>query len=92
MRKILKKLGGTKKAMTPFDGMKLTRAPKGFPAEHPAMDLILQRQWGVHATLPGEAALEPGLMVEIVGRFKLAYPIVELLNAPILPKAKAPLF
>ena len=40
-----------KSKLTEFDGLKLTRAPKGFPADHPAIDLILQRQWGVSAVL-----------------------------------------
>src|SRR5271154_3906623 len=32
-----------------FEGNRLTRPPKGSPADHPAMDLILCRQWGVAA-------------------------------------------
>ena len=44
-----------------FEGNALTRPPKGFPCEHPALDLIQCRQWGLPATLPAEAALEPRL-------------------------------
>ena len=61
----------------------LTRPPKGFPAEHPAMDLLKCRQWGVHATLAAEAALQPTLVKEIVRRFRLAAPLVALLNQPL---------
>ena len=78
--------------MEPFDGQKMTRGPKGFPADHPALDLILHRQWGVMATLPTDTALGPGLGKEIVSRFQLALPMVELLNRPLLGKAKSPLF
>ena len=35
-----------------IDAMKMSRAPKGFPTEHPALDLVMQRQWGVSSTLP----------------------------------------
>ena len=92
MRAMLKKLGGGKRPMTAFDGMKLTRAPKGFPADHPALVLILQRQWGVSATLPAKAALEPDLADEVAARFRLALPLVTLLNAPLTGRSPSPLF
>ncbi len=78
--------------LTPFDGLKMTRGPKGFPPDHPAMDLILQRQWGVSAGLPVDAALRPGLVREVTSRFKLAAPMVQLLNEPLAGKTKPPLF
>src|ERR1700758_4186283 len=40
-----------------FEGTALTRPPKGFPADHPALDLIQCRQWGLAATLPSATAL-----------------------------------
>jgi uncharacterized protein (TIGR02453 family) len=72
-----------------FEGSPLTRAPKGFPVEldgkpHPALDLIRCRQWGLAATLPVEAALEPGFADELVRHFRLAAPLVAALNTPIL--------
>jgi uncharacterized protein (TIGR02453 family) len=70
--------------MAPFDGLKLTRAPKGFDPEDPALDLLLCRQWGVSATLPAEEALEAGFSRQITDRFKRALPLVTLLNAPLL--------
>jgi uncharacterized protein (DUF2461 family) len=78
--------------LKPFDGLKMTRGPKGFPADHPAMDLILCRQWGVSGDLPVATALSPTLVKEIVARFKLALPLVRLLNEPLAPKPKTPLF
>jgi uncharacterized protein (TIGR02453 family) len=85
-----------KAKLSEFEGNRLTRPPKGFPADSPAMDLLLCRQWGVAATLPAEIATTPALVKEIVDRFRLAAPIVELLNAPLLTslkaKPRAPLF
>lgn len=76
------------KAFRVFEGNALTRPPKGFPAEidgkpHPALDLIRCRQWGLAATLPAEAALDPDFASEVVRHFKLAAPVVAALNTPI---------
>jgi uncharacterized protein (TIGR02453 family) len=83
LRKILagKKLNSV---LTPFDGLKLTRAPKGFSPDDPALDLLLCRQWGVSATLPAEEALKPSLAKLILDRFRLSLPLVTLLNTPLL--------
>lgn len=91
MRRLLaaKKL---KAAMQPIDGQRLTRPPKGFPPDHPAMDLLLAKQWGVIARLPAEFALRPTLVKDVVAHLKLAAPIVALLNAPLIPKPRKPLF
>ena len=87
-----KKLIEDKKLLRAFkvhDPMALTRPPKGFPAEHPAMEWIKWRQWGVTAHLPPERALQPGLAEEIEKRFRLAAPLVDFLNAPLV-KAERP--
>jgi uncharacterized protein (TIGR02453 family) len=81
-----------KATFEPFDGLKMTRPPQGFPADHPAIDLIMQKQWGLHAPLPLETALGPGLVKAIVDRFKLALPLVTLLNEPLTGKPAKPIF
>lgn len=80
-----------KRAFTEFEGNALTRPPKGFPAENPAMDLLRCRQWGLSASLPAESALDPKLARTVIRYFKLAAPVVDALNAPIVeasPKRK----
>lgn len=91
LRKLLnsKKL---KSRLTEFEGHRLTRAPKGFSPEDPAIDLLLCRQWGVSATLSAEIATTPALVKEVADRFRLAAPIVELLNRPLLDKPRKPIF
>src|ERR1700729_826973 len=42
--------------MTEDDGSALTRAPKGFPEDHPAIDLLKKKQWAVWSRLPVERA------------------------------------
>lgn len=79
--------------MPEFDGQKLTRPPKGFPPDSPAMDLLLCRQWGIAAHLPPDTATSPTLLKEIVKRFEAAAPLVALLNAPLaVRKPRKPLF
>jgi uncharacterized protein (TIGR02453 family) len=70
-------------AMDEFEGNRLTRPPRGFSADSPALDLILCRQWGVSATLPADSATRPTLLRDITSRFALAAPVVHLLNRAI---------
>jgi uncharacterized protein (TIGR02453 family) len=92
----VRKLLGAKKlrtaGMIPIDAVKMVRGPKAFDPGHPAMDLILQRQWGASCTLPVEIALAPGLLNAVVSRFRLVAPLVHLLNAPLEMPSKKPLF
>jgi uncharacterized protein (TIGR02453 family) len=72
-----------KAAMEEFEPASMKRVPRGFSEDSPAADLLRQKRWGVSATLPAAAALEPGLLQEIVRRFRLAAPLVAFLNAGI---------
>jgi uncharacterized protein (TIGR02453 family) len=86
-RKLLQS-AAVRRTFVEFEGNALTRPPKGFPADHPAMDLVRCRQWGLSATLPPETALDPKLAQTIVRYFKLAAPIVDALNAPLAEAAQ----
>jgi uncharacterized protein (TIGR02453 family) len=68
----------------------LTRAPKGFSPDDPALDLLLHRQWGVSAHIPAAEALKPTLFKQIVQRFKIATPLVTLLNEPLITTIAKP--
>jgi len=78
-----------KRTFEEFEGNALTRPPKGFPCEHPGMELIRCRQWGLAATLPAAEALKPKLADTIIRHFKIAAPVVDALNTPIAA-AQAP--
>jgi uncharacterized protein (TIGR02453 family) len=71
-------------SMTDIDGALMTRMPKGFAKDDPADELLRARNWGVHATLPSSLAEDPKLVREIVKRFKLAAPLVDMLNTPLV--------
>jgi uncharacterized protein (TIGR02453 family) len=81
-RKLLRK-AAIRKSFTEFEGNALTRPPKGFPCDHPALDLVQCRQWGLSATLPSEAALKSDIAAVIIRHFKLAAPVVDALNTPV---------
>jgi uncharacterized protein (TIGR02453 family) len=82
LRKLLKS-PKVRSTFTEFEGNALTRPPKGFPTDHPALDLIRCKQWGLAATLPAKAALKPDLAATVIRSFKIATPIVDALNTPI---------
>jgi uncharacterized protein (TIGR02453 family) len=73
-----------RKTFAEFEGNALTRPPKGFPKDHPALDLIQCRQWGLSTTLPAAAALEANFAATLARYFRLATPLVDALNTPIL--------
>ena len=78
--------------MTENEGHPLTRAPKGFAEDHPAIDLLKNRQWGVSSSLPADRALKTSLVKDVVERFRAAAPVIAMLNAPLVGKRKRPLF
>jgi uncharacterized protein (DUF2461 family) len=82
-RKVLR-TAAIRKSFGEFEGNALTRPPKGFPCEHPAMDLIRCRQWGLSTSLPAKAALKADFAAVLARHFRLAAPVVEALNTPIL--------
>jgi uncharacterized protein (TIGR02453 family) len=77
-----------KRVMNVWSGNPLSRAPKGFPQEHPAMDLLVCRQWGVETRLPSAAALKKNFADEVIQRFRLAAPLIDALNTPLLTHLK----
>jgi uncharacterized protein (TIGR02453 family) len=77
------------------NGEMLTRPPKGFLTDHPAIDLLKCRQWAVFARLPVEEALSPKLVKTVADHFRAATPLVRLLNQPLTGAQKSqgqPLF
>ncbi len=66
-----------------FEGNAHTRPPKGFPCEHPGMDLIRCRQWGLATELPAKAALKKDIADVVIRYFKIAAPVVDALNTPL---------
>lgn len=71
-------------------GDQLTRAPKGFPCDHPASDFLRRKQLYYFVELSPGLATTPGLYQEIVTRFEAMTPFLEFLNAPLTARARKP--
>lgn len=71
---------GPEKLMGKLHGESLQRIPKGFDAAHPAADLIKMKRWLYYTTLDAKLATSPKLLPEIVKRFRVMLPVLELLN------------
>jgi uncharacterized protein (TIGR02453 family) len=65
------------------------RAPKGFPADHPAMDLIRMKQYLLFRTLDPAIATTPKLYKELETRFEAMAPFIEFLNRPLAQAKRA---
>lgn len=89
LNKLLKPRSSRAPAMHPIDPEALSRMPKGFPACHPADELLRARNWGVRCSLPPALALRTTLAREVIARFRLMAPLVDTLNEAILSSAPA---
>ena len=81
---------GLQSLMGELKGDSLSRVPKGFPAEHPAADLVRRKQWLLWTMLDPGLATTPELVREIVKRFRAMTPFNDFLNAPLV-RARRPL-
>lgn len=72
-----------RKLLGELQGEELSRAPKGFDPDHPAIGLIKKKEWLYETTLPASLAATPRLLTEIVIRFRAVLPLVEFLNRAI---------
>ncbi len=66
-----------------LEGNAVTRMPKGFDASHPAEDLIRMKQWLYWVELDAKVATTPRLLPELLKRFRVAAPVIAMLNAPL---------
>lgn len=77
-----------RKLMGGLWGEKFARMPKGFPADHPAGDLLRAKHWVLYDTerMDAKLATTTKLLPEFVKRFQAMTPFVEFLNRPLLTK------
>lgn len=73
-----------------LQGDKLSRPPKGWTAEHPAVEFLKFKDLLLETTLPPETAAAGNVYREVATRFKAMAPFVEFLNVPLLKKAAGP--
>lgn len=71
-------------------GEQLTRPPKGFAKDHPAIDLLRYKHFLADVTKPPDLAESPKLLPTLVTLFRAMMPMVRFLNEPLLGRAKPP--
>lgn len=74
-------------ALEPVDVQALARMPKGFPADHPAGELLRARRWGVQCSWPAVAAFSPELAQNVVAEFRRGSGIVLALDEAVFASA-----
>jgi uncharacterized protein (TIGR02453 family) len=72
-----------KKILGTLQGERLVRPPSGFPADHPAIDVLRQKQFYVTQTEPAELAEGPKLFPRLLTLFSAMIPLVRFLNEPL---------
>lgn len=74
--------------MGELQGETLSRPPKGFPPDHPALDWIKRKQWYYWRELDATLATTPKFVPEVLKRFERMLPVVEFFNEPLLTHRK----
>ena len=71
-----------------LQGDQLTRPPKGWSADHPAIDYLRRKDLLLEVALQPEAAFGGKGVNEVTKRFRTMLPFVSFLNEPLLSQKK----
>jgi uncharacterized protein (TIGR02453 family) len=83
----VKKIIGKKDFVAAFGGItgeKLAKAPRGYPADHPELELLKLKQITVMHTVPDKELLSPAMVQSSAAVFKTMKPLMDYLGS-ILP-------
>jgi uncharacterized protein (DUF2461 family) len=61
----------------------LTRVPRGFPADHPAVEFLKYKQFLASREFPAEFAAADDFYPTLLATFTAMVPLVRFLNAPL---------
>ena len=76
----------TRRLFGDLHGQTLTRPPKGFDPEHPAIDLLKRKEYILWAKLAPGIAVTPQIVDEIAKHLETMTPFLNFLNRPLLEK------
>jgi uncharacterized protein (TIGR02453 family) len=82
----IKKIAGAKTfvaRVNALNGEKLTRPPRGFPADHPGVEFLKHRQFLASREFPPELATTSEFYPTLLATFAALVPLVRFLNAPL---------
>lgn len=80
-RSVREKFGG-------LQGDKLSRPPKGYSADHPAIEYLKHKDLLLETTLPPRTACEKSAISTVTSHLNAMAPFVEFLNEPALSQAR----
>jgi uncharacterized protein (TIGR02453 family) len=66
-----------------LDGERLTRVPRGFPADHPAAEYLKYRQFLAGREFPPEFATSTTFYPTLLAMFTAIVPLIRFLNEPL---------
>lgn len=72
-----------KRVVGTLEGEKLQKVPRGFPAEHPAAELLKHRQFLAGRELPPSIASTPKFYPTLLDTFRVIVPLIRFLNEPL---------
>lgn len=72
-----------------LSGEQLSRVPRGFPADHPAGDLLRYRQFLAGRSFPAASPMSARFADEVVETFRVLLPLCRFLNQTILEDREA---
>jgi uncharacterized protein (TIGR02453 family) len=70
-----------------FQGDALKKAPKGYPEDHPHLELLKQKQFFFWKHFTDEEVLKSDFQEQLIQHAKLLKPVLDFLNASIFDKA-----
>ncbi len=73
-----------RKILGEVTGERLSRVPRGFPADHPAAEYLKHKQFLAARTLPASAATTASFYRVVLETFRTMLPFVRFLNEPIV--------
>jgi len=73
-----------------LEGDQLSRVPRGFPADHPAADLLRFKYYILYKELPPSLATSTALYKTIVDRFRVMAPFMRFLTESFTAQEKKP--
>ena len=79
-----------RKLLGDLEGETLSRVPRGFPADHPAADLLRYKYYILYKELPPSLATSPKLYAAIVERFRGIVPFLQFLTASFAAQPTKP--
>jgi uncharacterized protein (TIGR02453 family) len=75
----------------PLEGDRLSRMPRGFPADHPAGEFLKLKQILLGREWPASFASSPRFYSELLRTFRTLAPLITFLNAPLRNRTTDPL-